>query len=178
MLPPTCGRSALAVLSELSTRSSESAYTRLGAPGDITPLFTTPTCIKYTTFSRSYRCLNSLSVLARERITHEWSRLGHSHSTGGVKQRTRRHSLWESIRTTVHALLLDPSHILKIGHDSRGAVTTCGLWHWHVRATRSNHTITFCTTCLPIAHQHQGLQPHPFECGSPMAPVLLSINMR
>ena len=52
------------------------------------------------------------------------------------------------------------------------------VWHWHVRATRSNHTITFCTTCLPIAHQHQGLQPHPFKCGSPMAPVLLSINMR
>ena len=52
----------------------------------------------------------------------------------------------------------------------------CGLCGTGTCATRSNHT--FCTTCLPIAHQHQGLQPHPFQCGSPMAPVLLSINMR
>ena len=91
-------------------------------------LFTTPTCIKYTTFSRSYRCLNSLSVdSASERANHTRvvETRTHSLTAGEVFNSGHvHHSLWESIRTTVHALLLDPSHILKIGHDSRGAVTT------------------------------------------------------
>ena len=83
MLPQRAGSTVRAVYAFL-----RECLVRGWAHLEISPLllslFTTPTCIKYTTFSRSYRCLNSLSVLARERITHEWSRLGHSHAAQGV----------------------------------------------------------------------------------------------